>query len=111
MQKTRLFPLLLLFCAMLEANAFAEIYKWVEDNGTVTYRDTPPPPGKQATTVELQDITLEYSKPFSPSDLLDSAKDKAAETAKNIGTQVQSVRMKGAPPANPEEYERQLGLR
>lgn len=110
MLKARLF-LFFLFYTMSGESALAEFYKWVEDNGTVTYRDTPPPPGKQATKVELQDITLEYSKPFSPSDLLDSAKDKVAETAKTIETQIQSVQMKGTPPANPEEYERQLGLR
>ncbi len=48
-------PMLRLFCALLPCllalPAAAEIYRWVDENGTVVYSQTPPPDGRRTTTV------------------------------------------------------------
>ncbi len=36
-------------------------YKWVDENGTITFRDTPPPKGTEATIVNPEPLaTIEY---------------------------------------------------
>jgi len=46
--------LLLALAALLSLPAIspAAIYKWVDANGTITFRDTPPPSGVEATVVD-----------------------------------------------------------
>lgn len=41
----------LLFILTLPCSAFAAIYKWVDANGVVTFKDTPPPVGVKSEVV------------------------------------------------------------
>ena len=55
--------LLLSFAVLLlQAPVQAEIYKWVDANGTTTFRDTPPPAGVDATAVTLSPLNT-YTAP------------------------------------------------
>ncbi len=42
----------LLLLSLACGSALAAIYKWVDENGTVTFRDTPPPEGTQTQVVD-----------------------------------------------------------
>ena len=42
--------------------ASAEMYQWVDDNGVVTFKDTPPPPSKRKNKVKVY-----YDSDFAPS--------------------------------------------
>lgn len=41
----------LLFILTLPCSAFSAIYKWVDANGVITFRDTPPPEGVKSEVV------------------------------------------------------------
>jgi len=47
---------LLLLLALSSAPALAQVYRWVDDKGTVHYSDAAPPAGVKSTTVEI-DLT------------------------------------------------------
>lgn len=45
--------MLTLACLVLSAGVcHAAIYKWVDENGTITFRDTPPPEGTEAKVLD-----------------------------------------------------------
>jgi glutaredoxin-like YruB-family protein len=50
------------------------IYKWIDENGTVTFRDTPPPAGQEATIVEPKSEPIEVSAPVTAGGLFDDLK-------------------------------------
>lgn len=50
--------LLLLLLFQSAAPAQAEIYTWVDVNGTITFRDTPPPAGVEATVVKTAPLNV-----------------------------------------------------
>jgi hypothetical protein len=45
------FFILVVFSTVMVTDASAEIYKWVDENGTVQYTQTPPPGSKAYTTI------------------------------------------------------------
>jgi len=47
-----------LFVLLLQSPLQAEIYKWVDANGTVSFRDTPPPEGIEATVVNMAPLNV-----------------------------------------------------
>jgi len=54
----RFWFLSLLLLLLFQSPAPAEIYKWVSANGTITFRDTPPPEGVEATTVTTAPLNV-----------------------------------------------------
>jgi len=70
--------LLLLLMSIAPTLASAAIYKWVEDNGTVTFRDTPPPPGKQAKVIEATETSAPVNAP--PAGVENSGAKRGDET-------------------------------
>jgi len=43
---------LILFLSVFSVNSYAEMYKWVDEEGIIQYTQTPPPEGIEATVVE-----------------------------------------------------------
>ncbi|HKU47654.1 MAG TPA: DUF4124 domain-containing protein [Burkholderiales bacterium] len=58
---TRLLRTVLLLLLALAMPAFAQVYRWVDEKGTVHYSNATPPPGVKSTVVERE------SKPGPPS--------------------------------------------
>jgi hypothetical protein len=52
-------PLWLALACTATLDAHAELYKWVGDDGKVTYSDTPPP--RSAKKVEVKEIEISTS--------------------------------------------------
>jgi len=67
----RLFLLLILLTCPLYS-AQAEVYKWVDANGTVTFRDTPPPAGVQAAKVEAAPLNVVDTPESSKVELIET---------------------------------------
>lgn len=77
--KSTLFAILTLFCLTLPGICGAAIYKWVDSNGVITFRDTPPP---NADKVKNLEIRPGDAVPGSPPATADSATAKdSAEAA------------------------------
>lgn len=53
--------LLLLAIALLPASGQAAIYKWVDANGVVTFKDTPPPEGTKAEVINVRSAPISSS--------------------------------------------------
>jgi glutaredoxin-like YruB-family protein len=51
MLKTTLFALVLVLLAFPQA--YGEMYQWVDENGVVTFKDTPPPPSGKRRKVKI----------------------------------------------------------
>lgn len=71
MQIVRILLFLLVVSLFFQPQVFGAIYKWVDENGTITFRDTPPPEGQKATRVTLPPDTAgigEVSSSSSGSD-------------------------------------------
>ncbi len=45
--------LFLAFMLLVSLGAFAQVYRWVDDKGRVHYSNDTPPPGVQATTINI----------------------------------------------------------
>ncbi|MDH3997215.1 MAG: DUF4124 domain-containing protein [Desulfuromonadales bacterium] len=62
--------LILLTCSLLvfpNADSSAQIYKWVDENGTTVFRDTPPPEGVTSEVVPSKTLSAtEYSSEHTP---------------------------------------------
>jgi hypothetical protein len=92
MNKTFLF----LACVALAGSAFAQQYKWVDQNGKVQYGDAPPPgvkaaplrapPGPAAVSSAPSGTAAKKDKPLSPEEAFQQrqkeAKDKEEKSAK-----------------------------
>jgi glutaredoxin-like YruB-family protein len=66
--------MLLLSCSL----AGAEMYKWVEDDGSVTFKDTPPPANKKPRTVKVYtDSDFEQAPPRQPAPAQAPAAEKS----------------------------------
>lgn len=86
---------LLLMLLALPGAGHAVIYKWVDANGTISYRDTPPPAGQQATIVEPKGSVIESTG------LVDSLKETAAEALDYAATQLDGAKAAVAPERRP----------
>jgi len=76
---------LMLTCLLaLGVPAQAAIYKWVDANGVVTFKDTPPPEGVEAQRVELEPNFVDHSP--APEGDRGSARASAAATREGRGT-------------------------
>lgn len=64
-------------------SAQAAIYKWIDANGTVTFRDTPPPAGVEATVVTTAPLNVV---------------DTAANPAPSQATQLQETPLQASHP-------------
>lgn len=60
----------------------ADIYEWVDENGTVTFKDTPPPTSKRTKVKVYSDVDLDRTlppqktNPYKHHDLNDKDKDE-----------------------------------
>ncbi len=52
--KRKIFVVMALLCVVLPGIAAAAIYKWVDANGVVTFRDTPPPDAETMKNLEVR---------------------------------------------------------
>jgi len=76
----------LVFATAFPVSGTAAIYKWVAENGTVTYRDTPPPAGTQVKVVEPRDPAIEVRKPIVSMDgVMETVQKKAGDVAQMVG--------------------------
>lgn len=65
--------------------AFAEMYKWVDENGVVHYSDSPPmTPEKDVETIETPNYTPPSPKPDDAASRADKTKASESDTKKNV---------------------------
>ena len=65
---------------VMAAPVQAKLYKWIDENGNVTYSQQKPPPGREAKTIELKGIE---SPDPDAGNKLDALKDRAETVRKD----------------------------
>lgn len=63
-------------------SAGAELYRWIDDNGVVTFKDTPPPATKKGRKVKVYaDKDFDVPPPNQPAPVKDSAGNRGKTAA------------------------------
>jgi len=78
---------------LLAATSSAEMYKWVDEHGTVTFKDTPPPKKKKRVKVKVYTDDGVASAPLSQSINEKSSSPKTAK--KNSAKSTEKPRFSG----------------
>lgn len=76
----------LLAMLVFSSHAVAETYKWVDEDGTVHYTQTPPPPDIQAETIKPPpDVNIEKAREDlqRQQELVDKIREQRLEQEKN----------------------------
>ncbi len=75
--------LIALICLVATANlAQAAIYKWVGENGTIVFRDTPPPEGTDTTVVKPEPLSdIKYDSGLTPAEEARSKVEREAASS------------------------------
>ncbi|HAD05109.1 MAG: hypothetical protein A2005_02550 [Desulfuromonadales bacterium GWC2_61_20] len=88
--RQKIFVGLALLCLTVPGMATAAIYKWIDANGVITFRDTPPPAGGKVRNVEVRSDSpaptpagnLPAEKAAAPDDGANEPKAKATASSK-----------------------------
>src|SRR4030095_15807752 len=88
-------PLIVGVALAMPAVASAELYKWVDESGTITYGDTPPPRAKSVHVLGKDSGSLSVVPGLAP-EQLERMRDKAQELRmRRLEVELEELRLRG----------------